>query len=300
MRDRGITLIEILIVLGIIGLILAAIFETYMKVLFSYTRQTSIAESNIERIVSLEILRKDIAMAGFGIPVNRPPFAYDGTTLTIRTTMLAGKDETKCWGYAYKNITQYFFAGQGNSSICSSTTACYVALDTDYNLVASPCYRGTPSKLYLLFGVDTSFSPYDEIKYTITGTPPSSCCPSTSCLSRQDPSTGTAYQPVLDCVKAFKVAFGLDTNGDGTIDSWSQTLPSSAQQIRDEVREVRVFVLYHEGGKDPSFTYTGSITLGDSSTGTLYSYTPTGDEVHYRWKVATLSVTPLNLRRVSR
>ncbi len=295
---RGFTLIEVLVVLAIVGIVLFAIFAVYKQVLFSYVRESSVAESNIEGVISLEMLRKDLEMAGFGIPASESPLSYDGTTLTIRTTMLASKDETKCWGYAYKNTTKYFYAGEGDSSICSS--ACYVALDTNYNLKAGPCYSGSPSSFYLLFGVANSLPDYDKIEYNVSGTPPSSCAPSTSCLSRKDPSTGSAFQPVLDCVKAFKVSFGLDTNNDGKIDSWSINLPTTSQQIREEVREIRVFVLYQEGGKDPSFTYSGTVTLGDNSTGVLYSFTPTGDEVHYRWKVTSISVTPLNLRRESR
>jgi hypothetical protein len=62
-----------------------------------------------------------------------------------------------------------------------------------------------------------------------------------------------------------------------------------------QLRELRIFILYHEGAKDDRFRFSGALTLGDAQTGTLSAYTPTGDALKYRWKVAKLVIKPMNL-----
>jgi hypothetical protein len=103
-------------------------------------------------------------------------------------------------------------------------------------------------------------------------------------------------QSVMYCVRDFQVAFGKDTNSDSNVDSWNSDT-SSASEIREQVRLVRVFILAHEGGRDDDFSFSGSLTLGDADTGTLSTFTPSGDALHYRWKVLTITEEPRNLRR---
>jgi len=79
-------------------------------------------------------------------------------------------------------------------------------------------------------------------------------------------------QPILDCVKDFQVAFGLDTDGDGEIDLRSSALPSTPENVRDQVKEVRVFILYQEGQRLEHEASTTSITLGDDQTGPLSTF----------------------------
>ena len=82
-------------------------------------------------------------------------------------------------------------------------------------------------------------------------------------------SDGTfTYLPLLDCVADMQVIYCLDTTGDGrcdtlhadpatgTIDSYSDDLTAlTAQTIREQVKQVRVYILAHEGQKDTTFTY---------------------------------------------
>ncbi len=312
MRQKGITLIELTIVLAILGIILTAILQVYLTILKSYKRETSISYTNIEKLISLELMRKDIEMAGFGVPKNIDPIGYNGSLLTIRSTVLFKNDSTKCFGYSDYNGLRLFSLDSADisSTNCYNTNFCYLKLDTDYTLeenctdITSLPTNGT----YLLFGVldynnCTLSQPYNQIEYSLSTTGLlSTCAPNTFELAREEVKangiTGTA-QPILDCVKEFKVAFGLDTNGDGNINSWSTTLPTG--QVRDQVREVRVLILYHEGKRDMNFTYNqGTIYLNATSTLQLASFTPVGDELHYRWKLIRFSVTPMNLRRASR
>jgi len=96
-----------------------------------------------------------------------------------------------------------------------------------------------------------------------------------------------------------QVIYRLDTNNDGTIDSVVDTISGlTAQQIREQLREVRVYILSHEGQRDSAFKYNSStITVGEFGSGRTFNLSSTigaGWE-HYRWKVNVLVVKPRNL-----
>ena len=105
--------------------------------------------------------------------------------------------------------------------------------------------------------------------------------------------------PLIDCVADMQVIYRLDTNNDGTIDSTVNDISGlTAQQIRDRVKEVRVYILSHEGQKDRAFKFASStITVGEFGVGRTFNLSSTigsGWE-NYRWKVSTLVVKPRNL-----
>jgi hypothetical protein len=117
-------------------------------------------------------------------------------------------------------------------------------------------------------------------------------------------------------VKDFQVAFGMDANGDGIIETpWASSLPAAgvdaAGIIREQLKEVRVYILLHEGQRDTGYRSSQRLNLGDksvasnanfetistggaSNAGALSSFTPTGDDSAYRWKVIKLAVKPTN------
>ncbi len=311
-KQKGITLIELLVVLAIMALILSAIFQAYIPTLKSYIRESQIAISNIEKLISFELIRKDIESAGFGVAQNYAPLAWDGNTLSIKSTLLFRNDATKCFGYIDSNTLKFFSieSAEISNSECNDEEFCYIALDLDYNLVQDSCYDISifPQNMYLLFGLLDNTGhfdvPYNEIQYFLSSNNLLSICsPNTFELERREIQADGDFstQPIFDCVKDFKVAFGLDTNDDGIIDMWTTNLPSGADNIRKQVKEIILFILYHEGTRDNSFTFSrGTIYLNATSTLVLGTYTPTGDDLHYRWKVSKLVIKPMNLRREKR
>lgn len=351
MRDKGFTLIELLITMALLTVVIAAVLQSYSVVLKKQLQQSNIAKTSLEEGISLEILRKDIEMAGFALPwdVNNityseavssssytpdpstfndassnPPRAFvvsnNGNTeannsdvLVIKSSVAALNDVTRRWGYV--STTDGINFTYTSLSPDSSTTGYFVVLSADKKLEQMDYQPSgstpagfidplTAGNIYLAFGVSSTDPrmPFNRVDYYLQRPEsgfPDRCCPTTYELYRAtiNQSNGRRNpQPVLDCVKDFQVAFGLDNNGDGSIDTWSSTLPSSVSSIRNRVKQVRVFILYQEGSKDISYTYSGTITLGDSDTGALKTFTPTGDELHYRWKPMRLVVYPLNLK----
>jgi prepilin-type N-terminal cleavage/methylation domain-containing protein len=76
---RGFTLVEILVVMGIFVIVMAITGSAFNLIMKQSILQSKIAGSNIEGVIGLEIMRRDLASAGFGLPwsctVNYPEAA---------------------------------------------------------------------------------------------------------------------------------------------------------------------------------------------------------------------------------
>ncbi len=165
------------------------------------------------------------------------------------------------------------------------------------------------SQVNIVYGVSKNNDlrmPFNRADYFITGAAvavPNRCAPNTGELVKaavNQSDGGYTYYPLLDCVADMQVIFGLDTNGDGAVDTWSNDISAfSAATIRQQVREVRVYIVAQEGQMDPSYTSPNPIT-GDGEFGDGRApgdaYTLAADQLNYRWKVYTLVEKPLNLR----
>ncbi len=214
---------------------------------------------------------------------------------------------------------------------------------TGYYLDASVGLQATvlpPSNtaVYYIYGLDNSPGahrmPFNRVDYYLDNNSnfpkPSSCAGGTYTLYRSTISQadGTLITtPLIDCVMDFQVAFGLATNLDNNINSWVKNLGTmKASDIQQQLREVRVFLVYQEGlgdqGNSPSFRFSGVLNLGDQDIangidpadypavpnnfqpwssaalpGALSNPTPAGVQLQYRWKVIEMAVKPMNLIR---
>lgn len=76
-NEEGVTLVELVVVVMILLFVLLAVYRSYTVVYGRYKRRVKIAESNTEKLISFEVLRRDVEMAGYGLP------AGDNNTLGI-------------------------------------------------------------------------------------------------------------------------------------------------------------------------------------------------------------------------
>lgn len=191
----------------------------------------------------------------------------------------------------------------------------YTQFNSDPTAFPAAFSPGIAGDVYLIYGVDSDTDlrmPFNRADYYIrrvagTNIPPR-CAPGTGFLmksvinqSNGDRGPGT---PLMDCVADMQVIFRLDTTGDGTVDSDTDDISVlSAQEIRDQLKEVRVYILAHEGQKDVGYNAatqypTGKVTVGQFNLGRPgdFDLTTITDWQRYRWKVYTLAVKPRNTR----
>lgn len=133
------------------------------------------------------------------------------------------------------------------------------------------------------------------------------------------------FQPLVDCVADMQVVYGFDIDGDGTVGTYSnadgnnvnsaegvgtvQATLNDAALLRTRLREVRVYVLAHEGQRDTTYNFigpnagtpnivpVGQVWIGAANVqlGRNYDLSPIPNWQNYRWKVYILVVKPKNL-----
>ena len=174
------------------------------------------------------------------------------------------------------------------------------------------------SEVRLVYGVSDAAGalrmPFNRADYFIrrvdaggNNITPSGCAPNTGVLEKVVVNQGngilTNFLPLLDCVADMQVVFGLDNDNDGdfepgvtgSTDLYTDSLAGmTATNIRNNVKEIRVYILAHEGQRDATYTSAATIVVGpDAALGRTFNL---GTNLNYRWKVYTLVVKPNNLR----
>lgn len=352
-RERGFTLVEVMISLAILALVMSAVSGFFLGSMEQFRRQSRVAQSGMDSLIGLELLRKDIEHAGYGLPWNNIPAYNDAASGILSDSNVAPRGIVSVNGSGL-NGSDYLVikaVNVGTSEACKKWTTLQVggvkrpwttvppnAEDLGNNdrvIVLAPGSSGTnwrslvvPAGWSTTFGNTASFEPatavdtrviygvdgpsggnplrmpFNRADYTVsTANVPQRCAPNTGVLVKSvvmhsDGTLDTAL-PLLDCVASMQVQFDLDTDGDGVVNPLSgyenDLAGLTAQQVRDQVKQIRVSLLAHEGGQDPKYIHSvSSIPLGDTSVD-LTDAAFLGKGRNYRWKVYTLSVTPQDL-----
>jgi type IV pilus assembly protein PilW len=350
MNKKGVTLIELLVVIAILAVVLAAVFKSYMMILKPQAQQQGIAQTNISNLIGIEILRKDIEMAGFGLPQdmngntcseavnditftpnpsdlnynvlsdgdippaftlldNKSTNADNSDALAIRSSVAALSNASSNWGYIYNDgsDSEYNALGGDNSSI---DTVHFSILDptNKLKLIDGDCQYGSfpnpGNKIYMAFGIASSAlrMPYNRVDYYLykpDSGMPKRCAPGSYELYRAviNQSDGKRNpQPLIDCVKNFQIVLGAYNSNTNTVKWYNSTSESglTPKILKDNLKQVKVYILYQEGNKDNS--YISPSEISDNSTDNMtMSFQISGDDLHYRWKLLRLVVNPLNI-----
>lgn len=220
-----------------------------------------------------------------------------------------------------------------------------------FNSVLNNAFVPTsPTSTYLVYGLGTTapLMPWNRVDYYIDNTNPknrpTACSPGSGVLNKSvaNHSGGVTTYPILDCVGDLQVVYFLDMDDDGTPGTYygaggggavSSTEPTMTQLsaggqvtavqatladpslLRNRLKQVMVYVLAHEGKRDPGFTYperdpNSVITVGPAKmpslgrvwTDSMLNNLPTAltpgfgpTWSNYRWKVYSFTVNLQNL-----
>jgi prepilin-type N-terminal cleavage/methylation domain-containing protein len=200
------------------------------------------------------------------------------------------------------------------------------------NVTNAPWPPTDNTETHLVYGINTTGDPspqrpFNRADYFIartdqsgTNITPQRCAPNTGVLVKapikQDTSGNNydTYLPLLDCVADMQIVYALDNDENGSFedgvgtpaDAYMDDITAlTAQQVRNRVKEIRVYILAHEGQREQNYVYPAE-TIGvpaapDPASGlgrTLDIKAMIGDPdyQHYRWKLYTLAVKPIDLR----
>jgi prepilin-type N-terminal cleavage/methylation domain-containing protein len=389
-NNNGFTITELIIVMAIFMIVMLVTSSTFKTVVTQMGQQSKSAETQIEGIVGLEVLRADLEQAGYGIPwsfqatpagyqevnlegissldslwpagflansfndappptgaAKNPPRAIQSTDTTfnyaggigskylvIKST-LAGTSQAvkkwtsvvytgntkseKNWGAPERDLlptdkvivlkTTYSDSipqrqlGVGSGGSFSTTFSNYTTLTLPH----------TDGDIFQVYGVDPDTNlrmPFNRADFYVKrpAVMPTSCAPNTGILYKAVASqvTNAGFSlslALLDCVADMQIVYGLDTADTGLVNSHTTTPPTSAQAIRNQLKEIRIYILAQEGKKDAGYTYPNStINVGESFDGgatvagrVFNLLTLIGpDYKNYRWKIYTIVVRPKN------
>ncbi|NLW36357.1 MAG: type II secretion system protein [Syntrophorhabdus aromaticivorans] len=188
------------------------------------------------------------------------------------------------------------------------------AFFTAFNATSFPeAFSPSAGERYVIYGVDRDTDlrmPFNRADYYVASPSKGArtddsdgCAPNTgilykATLNHKDGNLSLGM-PLVDCVADMQVVYGLDTDSDWAINSRTNDISAmTAADIRAQVREVRVYILSHEGPRDPSFRYPNEkVIIGESkSLGREFTLSTIGtDWQNYRWKVTTLVVRTRSL-----
>jgi len=397
-KQDGFSLTELIVAMSVFLFVIAAATGMFIPLIRQFKQQSTIAETNIEDTVGLELLRIDIEHAGYGLPWSfqngntifneassspadsyndgspgfspaNPPRAimsgdgvnftganniFNGTDyLVIKSTVVASTDTSQRWSYITTGNNPRSWNSEnleeGNGVIVIRPKAGETRLrqlvmsgSTFSTTFVAKSFPATfsPTKsadVYLIYGVSSSGVarlPFNRADYYINRPArnlPQRCANNTGVLYKatfnQTGDTQFTELPIMDCVADLQVAYGVDITSppDGIIDCYTNSpgkvfFPVDAQNTRDRLKEVRIYILSQEGRYDMTYTLdlnayntdiapqiecTTCIRVGEGNArncsgekiiGRDFDLTTIPDWQHYRWKVYTLVVRPDNLR----
>ncbi len=351
--DRGFTLVEVMITTLILVVVLGAASQLFVNLLRAYKQQSKIAETGMEGILGLEIMRRDIQHAGFGVPWNglvsyseaasganavacnpggstspstNPPCAigsldgvgaFGSDYLVVRAASVGMRPAarkwttqrfgpvTRTWGSPLEDLAgndRVIVLAPGLDNATFRTLVTGAGFDVAFSNVGTLAPTDL-NQTYVVYGIDCTASlrmPFNRADFYIdTASVPTQCAPNTGVLVKAvvGQNNGLLSSPpspfaLLDCVGSVQYRYRLDTNNDGLPDTTTGDADGlaamTAQQIRDQVKEVQVFILAHEGQRDTAYTHpVNPISVAGVNVNV---------DVNYRWRLYTMTVRPISLR----
>ena len=209
-----------------------------------------------------------------------------------------------------------------NQLVVNASTSAWTATFSKYSTIGKPpVYNDAEGKsdAYVIYGVDGDTDlrmPFNRADFYVRQPAagewgwirlPARCNPATGVLFKgvvSQSSGGYALElPLLECVLDMQVVYGILPPGSTTITYQSDISGFTPKMVREQVKEIKTFILTHDGGKDSGYTYPNStigVGPGDgrtSGTGRTYDFVANNvpNWQNYHWHVYQITARPNNL-----
>lgn len=315
MKERGFSVIELIIAMFIVSVLLVLTALSFDRILFGVRSESHSAQSGIERLVGLQLFRLDLEHLGFGIArdtTDSPVVWTEGAgpadrLLTLRSTLNNSNPATIGW-FLYDCTAGGSYAARQVATGGTGLTNTIVVLDQNRafvennNRTTGNCpagiqvLTGYPYDGTVANGCGASAQFCNQTIYSLSDTQNlSTCAPGTRNLLR---AVGAGNgNPVLNCVADFKVRFDLDSDENGSVETDNATaLPATTADVIDQVRNVDVYILMQVGlrrieasGTDRAL-FSGTTTLD----GVAFDTAGIPDFNNYQWKTLKISGKPMS------
>lgn len=204
------------------------------------------------------------------------------------------------------------------------------------NVTSSPWASSSGGDARIVYGIAPGLSlrmPFNRADYFISNSDvPQRCAPNTGVLVKgvmKQSDGNLTLLPLFDCVADMQVIYGLDMNDDGVIGTCSnadgstvkgcppgssnpdtsETFTAAQVQatladpalLRNRLKEIRIYILAHEGQFDPNYTHSvNPMAVEDYDVSGLGSTVDLSSKIggnwqNYRWKVYRVVVKPNSL-----
>jgi len=227
-------------------------------------------------------------------------------------TTLAVGNVRRTWVPAAENLQNSDYVVVMSAGGLDTTRRSLVTSGTNFATQYSNTAGFTPTEPYManiMYGIGNAAPtrPFNRADYYISNASvPTHCAPNTGVLVKavvphNASGVATTLHPLLDCVADMQVAYYLDTDGDGFLESPINDIAAAfpagsaaAENMRGQLREIRVYILAHEGQRDDAFQYPDPTILVGPDAAVGNNFNVSGSR-NYRWKVYTMAVKPANL-----
>lgn len=310
-------MVEVLIVLAIFGVVLGSVLEVFRLNYHSYTVQEEIAAMQQNMRAGKMFLERDVRMAGCGIQnlsqedervyaltfenadgatgsdkltINYIDYSVDECDsvlpdLALSGTMPAASAEAE----VNEDLTTAPYSAWGDEFTCGDNTYGGTPFEVFKAIIKAP--DGSSSDVVYVTTVQPNSSKLQNRPYAGFDNKVLNEYPAGSSISffNEDKLTQVVYdlvdgvlrrnsQPIAENIEDLQFAFGLDTNSDGTIDSWvtSADLIGAQPYVDpdpvDQVRFVRISVLGCTASEDRNHSSNRPAIEDHAASGTTDGY----------------------------
>lgn len=303
MNKKGFSLIELLIVIGVSGILLASLASIFYTQSKTYSVHSNIGEVQYAAKSVLDYIAKEIRMAGAGMLDQNYEFK-NGNTFAHLSSINSdtGPDAIRIRGN-FQGVYGIISSTVGGSDVGDEaikvayreravfSVGNYITITDNKNSEIRYITGVSSDKKTISFANGdgltyaykngTTFNGIQEIRYYVDS----------SGTLRRNNFEYNGNQPVLENVEDLQFQYGLDLNGDGVLE-WVNSVNDGTYNARD-VKAVKIWLIVRGDTPDSNFVDNNSYFLGISSTGMKYiarRYTPPTNLQKYRRLLFTTTV----------